>query len=970
MGHAFATWTTELAGFGLTWLLQSSLVLSAGLLAARLGRRAGPAVQSAIYRTTLVAVLLCPVASALAPRTGIDRLTLQLPAPQAATTVEPTASATPATPETATEGPRHNDDAGRVTSTPANRSMAPADSAPGTEPRQTSRSASARVPGEAFGVSARFIAIELAIGAWLLGAFYFGLQLVVGYRRMRRLRSAAIPAEPVAVALCHELARQMRLKTPDVMRSPYLFSPCIDGVRRPAILLPDDVDDELRDTFVHELAHLARRDGLWNLTKHAANALLWFQPLLWVLSRRLEVVAEEVCDDYVVQFGADRAGYAGRLLELARRVLPPVAPAAVGMISLRSLLARRIVRILDPSRALSTRAGTLALAATLAVGGVFTGLAGLLGVVGGTPEARAENPPNARKTSNSPALQESQKPEPSNAEARPADVPVTGRVIDLEGRPVGGVRVTVQSVYPAKGNDLTAWLDSVKKGEPPWIAAKFIEFGKELSKDATRTATTDKDGRFRLERLGPERVVTLKLEAETIVCTVCDVVTRKIESIPARGYSNLYGAGFQTVFGADFTYTAPLSRPYVGVVKDAKSGQPLEGVEVRSYRFAGSDFIGTMTLRTRTDKEGRFRIAGLPKGAGNQLIVVPNDEQPYFLQDVVLPDPPGSAPASIDIALTRGIWIEGKLTEQATGKPVAGAWLHYLPFLENKFAQAHPVFDKDGNTDGTALQDRYVTRADGSFRLVGLPGRAIIGAVVHKGAYLQGAGSESIKGMNKHGHFETYRNPVNPGKLWPTVMQEIDPAPNAQSVHVDLQARTGPSVRLKVVDASGKPIIGAMTRGRTGRSSWDPDRTTQAEFEATNLMPDEARMVLVLHEERKLGKVITVHKGDDAKGPVVVTLEPLATMVGQVAETDGTPVAGVVVRPDLLPSGDFSMHLSEVSTDKDGKFRVSNVPTGCDYGFAVDDIQPLRMRRFAFLDKATVKPGETTNVGTIKFKKN
>src|SRR5262249_45013232 len=150
--------------------------------------------------------------------------------------------------------------------------------------------------------------------------------------------------------------------------SPFLSSPCLDGLRRPAILLPEDAEPNLRETFVHELAHLGRRDGLWNLLRQLATAALWVQPLLWVLSRRIEETAEEVCDDFVVALGADRGRYAGHLLELAERRLPPLAPSGVGMISLRSLLARRIERILDSTRSLSTRAGRRAIAATVLAG--------------------------------------------------------------------------------------------------------------------------------------------------------------------------------------------------------------------------------------------------------------------------------------------------------------------------------------------------------------------------------------------------------------------------------------------------------------------------------------------------------------------------------------------------------------------------------------------------------------------------
>src|SRR5262249_59399417 len=108
--------------------------------------------------------------------------------------------------------------------------------------------------------------------------------------------------------------------------------------------------------------------GLWNLLRQAAAAAFWLQPRLWVLSRRIEETAEEVCDDCVVAFGADRAQYAGHLLELAERRLPPLAPSGVGMVSLRSLPARRIARILDSTRSLSTRAGRRAIAATVLAG--------------------------------------------------------------------------------------------------------------------------------------------------------------------------------------------------------------------------------------------------------------------------------------------------------------------------------------------------------------------------------------------------------------------------------------------------------------------------------------------------------------------------------------------------------------------------------------------------------------------------
>jgi hypothetical protein len=114
----------------------------------------------------------------------------------------------------------------------------------------------------------------------------------------------------------------------------------------------------------------AVQSGVYRTT--LAVALFWVQPLVWVLSRRLEATAEDVCDDLVVQFGTDRARYAGHLLELASRALPPAPLAGVRMVAMRSMLARRVVRILDSSRSLSTSISSRAGAAIVVAGTIRT----------------------------------------------------------------------------------------------------------------------------------------------------------------------------------------------------------------------------------------------------------------------------------------------------------------------------------------------------------------------------------------------------------------------------------------------------------------------------------------------------------------------------------------------------------------------------------------------------------------------
>jgi beta-lactamase regulating signal transducer with metallopeptidase domain len=978
----------------LTWLIQSSALLAAGLLAGRLLKWRGPAVQSVLYRTTLVAVFVCPIASMTIAALGFPCLVIRVPSAVAAEKIQVADRgpdrAGPIARHGSTVIPTSFDRSAMAPSATlraqaVNRMGLPVGASTTAEPPRvlsagTTPESVASVTGADWIASMALILLAF----WLLGTAFLAMKLLAAHCRMARLRGTASLAEPGAQALCHELAGRMRLRLPAVLRSPFLSSPCLDGLRRPAILLPEDAEQHLRDTFVHELAHLGRRDGLWNLLRQLATAALWVQPLLWVLSRRIEETAEEVCDDFVVAFGADRGRYAGHLLDLAGRRLPPLAPAGVGMISLRSLLARRIARILDSTRSLSTQAGRRTLTATLLAGLAGTILAGLLGVGGGSRNLRADEPNPAIPANNADpipaptsaatgqAIKTSQPPTSVKQEERsvPApDIPITGRIVDLEGRPVQGVTVKVASIYKARVGNLTPWLEAVRRGERPWVAYRQLE---KDEKKPSGKVETDAQGRFRLETLGAEKAVALLIEGPTVAHTQLRVVTRQIEPFAARGFGYDYGPSTETIYGADFTFTAAPGRVVEGVVRDAKDGKVMKDVGVWSYSFAGTHTVGIMTLKTRTSGDGRFRLAGFPFGPGNRLLVVPNDDQPYFMREIAIPNPEGLGAIPVAVDLHKGIWIAGKVRDQETGSPVPGAFLVYLPFLDNKFAQSAPEFD-GGHIDG--YEQRYVSKSDGTFRLVGLPGRAIVGAIVYAGKrYRRGAGAESIKGMDEKGQFATAFNPINASRLFPTSMKEINPAEGAETVQVDIELDPGAKVHLRVVDQQGKLLTGVKTAGRRDRGRYDDETQAQAEFDVVALVPGEDRVVLLVHEGRKLGRAIHVKEGDDKDGPVVVTLEPSATIIGRIVDRDGNPVSGATIQCYAKqPVPGFPIQLPTLASGLDGKFTVANVATGCGYTLVAEEARPA-LPLSQLIDggarrDVTVRPGETTDLAEIPLQR-
>jgi hypothetical protein len=637
-------------------------------------------------------------------------------------------------------------------------------------------------------------------------------------------------------------------------------------------------------------------------------------------------------------------------------------------------LARWIARILDSTRSLSTRAGRRTLRATLLAGVAGTILAGLLGVGGGSRNTRADEPKPGKQAPADPVMPElriavDQPPAVKHDQGKipVRNVPITGRIVDLEGRPIPGVTVQVDSTYKAKGGDLTPWLEAVRQGERPWVAYRLLE--KDQEKPSNK-AHTDAQGRFRLEGSGADKVVSFFIEGTTVAHTKFRVVTRQIEPFPARGFGFDYGPSTETIYGADFTFTAAPGRVVEGVVRDAKDGKVMKDVDVRSYSFAGTHTVGIMTLKTRTNGDGRFRLAGFPMGPGNKLLVVPNDDQPYFMREVAIPDPQGLLAIPVDVDLHKGIWIEGKVTDKETRSPVAGAFLVYLPFLDTKFAQAAPEFH-GGKVDG--YEQRYVSKSDGTFRLVGLPGRAIVGAVVYSGKrYRRGAGAESIKGMSENGEFATAFNPLNASRLFPTSMKEINPAEGAETVHVDIELDPGAKVHLRVVDQQGKPVTGVKTAGRPDRGRYDGEPQAQAEFDVVALVPAEDRLVLLVHEGRKLGRVIHVKEGDDKDSPVIVTLESSATITGRVVDRDGNPVSGATINcyaKQTVPG--FPIQLPILASGPDGRFTVANVATGCGYTLVAEEARPaLEMNRRGLARRdVTVRPGETTDLGEIPLQR-
>ena len=193
---------------------------------------------------------------------------------------------------------------------------------------------------------------------WALGAALMVLRLGGGLWWLDRVYLAqARPAPPAWEATVQRLARRMGLSRPvRILASDRADSPLALGWLRPVILVPASAFlalpcEALEAVLAHELAHLRRGDYLANLLQTLAEALLFFHPAAWWLSRQIRETREHCCDDAAAALLGDPLPLAQGLAALAtlRRSIPSDPDPALA--AARGNLMHRISRLFQPQPA-------------------------------------------------------------------------------------------------------------------------------------------------------------------------------------------------------------------------------------------------------------------------------------------------------------------------------------------------------------------------------------------------------------------------------------------------------------------------------------------------------------------------------------------------------------------------------------------------------------------------------------------
>ncbi|HJT78308.1 MAG TPA: carboxypeptidase regulatory-like domain-containing protein, partial [Gemmataceae bacterium] len=313
------------------------------------------------------------------------------------------------------------------------------------------------------------------------------------------------------------------------------------------------------------------------------------------------------------------------------------------------------------------------------------------------------------------------------------DLPITGRVIDLQGKPVAGATVAVHNVHtgPAGAFDklLKTWKKSAQEQEQ---AARKLDryLWNRGGLGQVFHATTAADGTFTLSGLGKDRVATLLISGAGLANTFADVATRPGFN-PAgapRSSLRLYPPNFSLVVAPDKLVT--------GVVRDERTKTPLRGVRVAGASLVplleDGDFHVTPFLfhawptpATVTDAEGRFTLRGLAKAPAYTLVADPDEGTEHLHRFASVRDTDGFAAVNCDIDLPRGVILTGRVTDAVTGAGVPSR-VFYRPLEKNALLDQFPGYTPPDLPAPWHRGRDTKTDLDGRYKITVMPGAGVV----------------------------------------------------------------------------------------------------------------------------------------------------------------------------------------------------------------------------------------------------
>jgi RNA polymerase sigma factor (sigma-70 family) len=393
------------------------------------------------------------------------------------------------------------------------------------------------------------------------------------------------------------------------------------------------------------------------------------------------------------------------------------------------------------------------------------------------------------------------KAEQAEAELRlRAAQPVRGRLVGIQGEPAVGVTVHVVKVARKP-----------EKGE--WESDAYLHPPEGLK----LTATTDDKGEFVLSGFGPD----VKLEME-----IWDPRYERKDDWFVNTGDKKESENLRLVL-------AP-GRFVEGRLLYEDTGKPVANARL---------IFANPIVAAKTDEQGRFKVSlYLPRedgfGNGNDIGVhaFPHPGEPYLNTFQGIDFPKGVVRREIEVKLPRGVLVRGTVTEAASGKPIAGAYVTH-----DGLREIHAVSAADGSY-------HLGVPAGSGHLLITHPSNEFIPQVVGSA----GGGSGKPIPDGKPAGDPAYYHAVVP----------VDVQAGDKDKEANITLRRGVTVKGRLVGPDDKPVPHAVLFVSAHRppaeKTMHPIEVRDGTFEARGLDPEKTYRLLVLDHPNRLNPLMTV----------------------------------------------------------------------------------------------------------------
>lgn len=210
---------------------------------------------------------------------------------------------------------------------------------------------------------------QIAAVVWFVGmVIFFGYHVIKHYRFLKLAArwSERITDEQI-LTLMQSLKSQMDLsKNIGLQFCDSIGSPMMIGFIHPRILLPktDFAKDELCFILKHELVHYQRKDLWYKCLVLIATAIHWFNPIVYLMAKAIDIQCELSCDEKVVR-GANtdiRLYYSETIIGVVRYQSKLKTALSTNFYGGKKGMKKRVFSIMDMSK---KKVGIAVLCATL-----------------------------------------------------------------------------------------------------------------------------------------------------------------------------------------------------------------------------------------------------------------------------------------------------------------------------------------------------------------------------------------------------------------------------------------------------------------------------------------------------------------------------------------------------------------------------------------------------------------------------